>query len=245
MTTISVLVNGARGRMGQIAVDAIEADPALTCVGQGTRGDDLASMIESTGADVVVDVTVADAVFANTQTIIKAGARPVVGTSGLLPDQISLLNEQAIERGVGGIVIPNFSLGAVLMIRAATEIAAYLPQAEIIEMHHDGKQDAPSGTALRTAECMAANRTQKPDVPITRETVAGGRGATYEDIPIHAVRLPGVLAQQTVIFGNQGETLQIRHESIDRSCFQPGIALACKGVVGIEQGILCGLEHLL
>jgi len=241
---ISVLVNGANGRMGQTALQAINDDDTLTCVAEGTRQTDLKALINDVKPDVVLDLTIADAVFANTKTIIDANVRPVIGTSGLLPEQIRELQALADANGIGGIIVPNFSLGAVLMMELSEQVAKYLPRAEIIEMHHDKKQDSPSGTAISTAERIAAARTDAIDVVKGRESITGARGAMLEDVPIHAVRLPGVLAEQTVVFGNEGETLQIRHASIDRSCFAGGIRLACHKATEFDK-LVVGLQHAL
>jgi 4-hydroxy-tetrahydrodipicolinate reductase len=194
MSKIKVLVNGYQGRMGVEAIKAIDADPALDLVGKTGRGDDLSAQIQASGAQVVVDLTVASAVFANVNTIMDAGARVVVGTSGLLPEQLAHLEKRAQAEKLGIIVAPNFSLGAVLMMKAAQEIARRFEHAEIIEMHHHQKQDAPSGTAMKTADMIAhtlgteAAHTGLPDTPPTQEILPGARGATQQESPIPAVR---------------------------------------------------------
>lgn len=243
--TIRVLVNGAHGKMGQVTVKTLINHPDFTLVGETGRNDNLAAEIKKKQAQVVIDLTNAEAVFKNTKTIMDAGAHPVIGTSGLLPEQIKQLQEHAAKLKLGGIIAPNFSLGAVLMMKHAQEIAKYFPQVEIIEMHHDGKLDSPSATALRTAEMLAKTRTVPAgSKKVFRETIPGSRGANYQNIPIHAIRLPGLVAQQQIIFGGAGETLTIRHDSIDRECFMPGVCLASKKVFELKE-LVYGLEHLL
>lgn len=243
--TIRVLVNGAEGKMGQATINAITQDPSLSLVGQIGRNNNLATEIKKTQAQVVIDFTNAESVMKNTETIIDAGVHPVIGTSGLLQTQVEKLQERSEQLKLGGIIAPNFSLGAVLMMKHAQEIAKYFPYIEIIEMHHAGKLDSPSGTAVRTAEMMSAARTSSPALPKnTKETIPGARGAQYKQIPIHSIRLPGLIAHQQIIFGGTGETLTIRHDSMDRECFMPGVILACKKVVGLKK-LVYGLEEIL
>lgn len=243
--SINILVNGAFGRMGQMTVKAIAEHPNLELVGQTGREYDLKRSIKDSNAQVVVDFTSPDTVYKNTSTIIDAGAHPVIGTTGLTLKQIQTLQETCDKLKLGGIVAPNFSLGAVLMMKFAKEIVKYMPHVEIIEMHHDGKADSPSGTALRTAE-MLVNAVAEVNQPVktSRETIPGARGANYHGIPIHAIRLPGFLAHQQIIFGDRGETLTIRHDSMDRISFMPGVCLACEKVVTMNR-LAYGLEELL
>lgn len=243
--TTRIIVNGANGKMGQLAVKTILNQPEFTLVGQLGRKDNLANEISTSKAQIVIDLTTAETAFNNTRTIIEAGAHPVIGTSGLLNDQVYQLQEICSEKKLGGIIAPNFSIGAVLMMKYSQEVVKYFPEVEIIEMHHNGKLDSPSGTATRTAELLAAARTTPPTtLKNTRETIPGARGANYQHIPIHAIRLPGLVAHQQIIFGGMGETLTIRHDSIDRQCFMPGIVLACKKVMELNQ-LIYGLEHIL
>lgn len=243
---IRVIVNGAAGKMGQPCVKAILEDADLVLVGQIGRQDDLALEITKNKADVVVDLTNAESVLKNIQIIIDAGARPVVGTSGLLKDQVETLQKKCATLQRGGIIAPNFALGAVLMMKHAREMAKYFSAVEIIEMHHDRKLDSPSGTAVRTAEMLSETlASPTPKNTLThKETIPGARGASYQDISIHAIRLPGLVAHQQIIFGSLGETLTIRHDTIDRLCFMPGIVLACKKVMGLNQ-LVYGLENIL
>lgn len=244
MSIIKVIVNGASGKMGQVAIEAISSDPRLELVAKTGKEDNLTQAIHSLAADVVVDVTTAHTVWANTCQIINAGARPVIGTSGLSDTQILELQARCKAIKLGGIIAPNFSIGAILMMRYAKDAARYYADMEIIEMHHAGKKDSPSGTALKTAAMLAAMRSGKSSVKSNHETIPGARGATYQDIPIHAVRLPGVLATQEVIFGSSGEMLSIKHHTQDRSTFIPGIRLACNQVMQLKD-LVYGLEHLL
>jgi len=223
---INVIVNGAQGRMGQHTVKVLEADQELQLVAQLGKQDNLAETIANTHAQIVVDFTTPTAVYENTKTIINAKARPVIGTTGLTEDQIKTLQQHCQQQHIGGVIAPNFSVGAVLMMKYAQNAIQYLPHAEIIELHHEKKLDAPSGTAIKTAAMMAANR--KDD----------------HDITIHSVRLPGIVADQHVIFGGHGETLTIQHHTINRECFMPGVILACKKVMTLNE-LVYGMENIL
>ena len=217
--TIRVLVNGARGRMGQITVKMLEDHPDFTLVAQTTRGANLAA-------------------------IIKAGARPVIGTSGLLPKQVAKLQAQCKKLKLGGVIAPNFSLGMILMMKYAREFVKYFPAVEIIEMHHDRKLDSPSGTAMYTAQTLAAARGKSKTKAKDHQNIPGARGAEYLGIPIHAIRLPGLVAHEQIIFGDLGETLTLRHDSIDRLCFMRGVALACQKVKKLKE-LVYGLEQII
>lgn len=242
--TIRVLVNGAAGKMGHAIVKTITDHPDFILAGKTGRHDDLADEIKNSHAEVVVDVTSADAALKNAQIIIESGARPVIGTSGILKDQIDILQKRCKELKTGGIIAPNFSLGALLMMKYAQEMAAHFSDVEIIEMHHDGKLDSPSGTAIRTAEMLAEKISAKNPPKKTREVVPGARGATCENIHIHAIRLPGLVAHQQIIFGSLGETLTLRHDTIDRQCFMPGVVLACQKVMELDR-LVYGLENVI
>jgi 4-hydroxy-tetrahydrodipicolinate reductase len=242
---IRILVNGAQGRMGQVTAKALAHDAAFSLVGQTSRSDDLAAAIKETRAQVVVDFTQPTAVYDNALTIIQAGARPVIGTTGLLAKQIKKLQDLCKKKKRGGIIAPNFSIGMVLLMKYAQEFVKYFPQVEIIEMHHDRKRDCPSGTALYTAETLAAARANiEPSELEIHETVAGSRGATYMGIPIHAIRLPGLVAHEQIIFGDLGETVTLRHDSIDRQCFMRGVVLACQKVMKLKR-LAYGLQEIL
>lgn len=239
-----VIVNGAYGKMGVLACEAIEKHPSLSLVARCGRQDDLATTIDRTNAEIVIDLTRADCVYQNSLTIMQHNACPIIGTSGLLSEQVETLKQQCNARNLGGIIVPNFSISAVLMMRFAAEAARFIPNVEIIEAHHPQKLDAPSGTAIKTAELIAFAREASPTRLALKELLPGARGATHHDIAIHSVRLPGVLARQQVIFGNIGETLSITHDTIDRSSFMPGLILACERVRELR-GLYYGLEHVL
>ncbi len=242
---VRVLVNGAKGKMGRMTVEAVKADPALSLVGETDIGDDLIQSIMESGAEVVVDFTIASAAYENFVKILDAGAHPVAGTSGFDKAQVEKLADICRAKKIGGLIAPNFSIGAVLMMKFAQEAAKYIPNAEIVEAHHEQKLDAPSGTAVRTAEMMAEAAALNKAVPKTaKETLAGARGGCLGGIPIHSIRLPGFLAHQRVIFGSAGETLTLEHSSIDRKCFMPGVRLAAQKIVG-EKELFYGLETLL
>jgi 4-hydroxy-tetrahydrodipicolinate reductase len=237
---IRVLVNGANGKMGRVTVDAIQECNDLELADAIGRENNLAGSILENKADVVVDFTLPDVVFDNAKTIIKTGARPVIGTSGLNEEQIDELTKLCEENKLGGIIAPNFSLGAVLMMKYAQDAAKYFQHAEIIEMHHEKKVDAPSGTAVKTAQMMAKVRETIDAIPVN----APARSEAHTDIPIHSVRLPGLFAHQMVIFGGFGETLTLRHDSLDRKSMMPGVCLACRKVMRLDT-LIYGLEHLL
>jgi 4-hydroxy-tetrahydrodipicolinate reductase len=238
-----VIINGAYGKMGQFAQQAIQNASGFQLIACLGRTDNLAQAIQTHDADIVVDFTTAQSVFENTKSIIEANAHPVIGTSGLMPNQFETLKALCDNAKLGGIVVPNFSIGAILMMHFASIAAKYLDHVEIIEAHHPQKIDAPSGTALKTAELIAMHK--KPLPPLTeKELVEGARGGVFLDIPIHAIRLPGFLAAQDVIFGAPGETLSIKHSTIDRACFMPGLLLALKEVSKLNT-LHYGLEHLL
>ena len=172
------------------------------------------------------------------------GAVDVIGTTGLTADERDALAKIASEKRVGVLVAPNFSLGAVLLMQASELMAKYFPNAEIIELHHNQKYDAPSGTARLTAEKIAKARTQAPALDKTQESLVGARGGVVEDVHIHSVRLPGYVAHQEVLFGGTGEIVTLRHDSLDRKSFMPGVLLACKKISQFP-GLTYGLEHYL
>ncbi|KGP64060.1 dihydrodipicolinate reductase [Legionella norrlandica] len=239
-----VIVNGANGKMGSLACETLDNHKQFELVAKLTKQDNLGQTIRDTNAQIVVDLTRADCVYENSLTIINHGARPVIGTSGLLQAQIKELAKRCEETQIGGIIAPNFSIGAVLMMLFAVRASEYFSEVEIIEGHHQQKLDAPSGTALKTAEMIAAARKNpKNKLPI-KELIPGARGGSHHDINIHSLRLPGLLARQEIMFGSVGETLSIIHNSIDRHCFMPGIVLACQKVLELNT-LVYGLEHLL
>ena len=244
MSLIRILINGYKGRMGQESIKAVSEDPELELVAKTDLGDNLTESIHQSKAQVVVDFTTAESALKNTVYIIESGARPVIGTSGLLPEEISELQVLCTKQNIGGIIAPNFAIGAVLMMKYSQDAAKYFPNAEVIELHHDGKADTPSGTAIKTANILAESRNSAPKTIIEKEIIPGARGANAEDIRIHSVRLPGLVAHQEVIFGGQSQTLTIRHDSIHRDSFMSGVCLACKKVLDLNE-LVYGLEHLL
>jgi 4-hydroxy-tetrahydrodipicolinate reductase len=239
-----VIVNGAGGKMGSLTCETLQSHSEFKLVAQLGKKDNLSHVIRDTQAQIVVDLTRADSVYPNCLTIIQQGAHPVIGTSGLLPNQIQELTALCETKHLGGIIAPNFSISAVLMMIFAAKAAEYFSEVEIIEIHHQQKLDAPSGTALKTAEMIAAVRKKSKNQLNLKELIPGARGGTHCDINIHSLRLPGVLARQQVIFGNKGETLSIIDDSIDRSCFMPGIVLACQKVLELNT-LIYGLEQIL
>lgn len=245
MKNIRVLVNGAKGRMGQEVVKAVTAASDLELVDQTDLGDDLIARIKASQAQAVVDFTTAAVAFENTRKILEAGVHPVIGTSGLLAEQVAELQQLAEDKGIGGLIAPNFAIGAVLLMKYAQDAAKYLPDVEVIELHHNRKADAPSGTAVKTAQLIAEARQEIPKALVEeKELFEGARGSEVHGVRVHSLRLPGLVAHQEVIFGGIGETLTIRHDSIHRESFMPGVCLACRKVIGTQQ-LFYGLEHLL
>jgi 4-hydroxy-tetrahydrodipicolinate reductase len=238
---IKVIVNGAQGKMGETVVTSIKEQSDLQLVAAADHQDDIAEMIQKHQANVVIDFTAPNTIFEQAQTIIANNARPVIGTTGLTLEQIDTLKKQCQEKSLGGIIAPNFSLTAVLMMRYARDAAQYFPQAEIIEMHHPQKLDAPSGTAKKTAELMNEAR---QTVTESQPHQAVSRGENYHGITIHSVRLPGLIAHQKVLFGGEGETLEIKQDSLSRQCFMPGVFLACRKVMELNE-LIYGLDNIL
>ncbi len=236
---IKIIVAGAKGKMGQASVEAISKAEGLDLVAQLGSSDDLGKAIEHTGADVVVDFTVPSVVFENSKIIIRKGARPVIGTTGLNPTQIEELQKMCLDRKLGGIIAPNFSIGAILMMHFAAEATRFFEHAEIIEMHHERKVDAPSGTAIKTSEMMKASASLKPISPNSP-----ARGELHNQIPIHSIRLPGLFAHQKVIFGGIGETLTLQHDALDPKCMMPGVILSCKKVMFLNE-LVYGLDRVV
>lgn len=255
LANIKVLVAGAKGKMGQEVVRLVENSQDLELVGsidhilvtdaENKEFSNLADAIKMTAADVLVDFTTPTSVKANMELALRSGISPVVGTTGLSSTDLDELDELAKASGIGGLVAPNFAIGAVLMMRFAEQASKYLPNVEIIELHHDQKLDAPSGTAIKTAELIANQRQAKEQgAKGESETLVGARGANYAGFRIHSVRLPGLVAHQEVIFGALGQTLTIRHDSINRESFMPGVYLAITKVKELK-GIIYGLERIM
>ena len=241
---IPVAVLGAKGRMGAEVVRAVEAADDLSLGATYDVGDAL----DLSGVDVAVDFTHPDAVMANLRACLDAGVHAVVGTTGFDEGRLAQLRGWlAAAPGVGVLVAPNFGIAAVLMMRFAAQAARFFDSVEIVELHHPGKADAPSGTARRTAELVAAARREAGSAPMpdaTTSSLPGARGADVEGIRVHAVRLAGLVAHQEVLLGGQGESLTIRHDSYDRASFMPGVLLGVRAVAG-RPGLTVGLEALL
>ncbi|MCK4956467.1 MAG: 4-hydroxy-tetrahydrodipicolinate reductase [Candidatus Cloacimonetes bacterium] len=243
---IKVIVNGYKGKMGQETVQAVKSDPELELAGRADIGDDLAGMISQAKADAVVDFTHPSVAMQNIRTITDNGACAVIGTTGFTDEDLAEIEKICEEKNVGVLIAPNFSIGAVLMMKFAAEAAKHLPNVEIIEYHHDNKADAPSGTAIKTAQLIneSVGATQTPTVESKEQLETSSKGALVGNIRIHAVRLPGFVASQEVIFGGKGQTLSIRHDTINRECFMPGVVLACKKMAN-RKGLVYGIENLL
>jgi len=243
---IKVGVLGARGRMGSEVVKAITEASDLELVAALDLGDSLDALV-SKGAQVVVDFTTPDSVMANLEFLISKNIHAVIGTTGFDDARIAKINSLLASSKSGVLIAPNFAIGAVLMMEFATKAAKYFESAEIIELHHPNKVDAPSGTAARTAELMSKSRKEAGLAPMpdaTTSSLDGARGAAVGDIPVHSVRLRGLVAHQEVLLGGIGETLSIRHDSIDRVGFMPGVLLGVRQVVS-HPGLTFGLENFM
>ena len=243
---IKVGVLGARGRMGSEVVKAVTEAPDLELVAALDLGDSLDALVAN-GAQVVVDFTTPDSVMANLEFLIGNNINAVIGTTGFDDARIAKIKSLLSTSKSGVLIAPNFAIGAVLMMEFATKAAKFFESAEIIELHHPNKVDAPSGTAARTAELMSKSRKEaglSPMPDATSTSLDGARGATVVDIPVHSVRLRGLVAHQEVLLGGIGETLSIRHDSIDRVGFMPGVLLGIRQVV-THPGLTFGLENFM
>ncbi len=245
MSKVGVL--GSRGKVGREICAAVEAAEGLTLVAGVDQGDALESLVES-GAEAVVDFTHPDVVMDNLRFCIEHGIHAVVGTTGFDDERLGTLRGWLDDAaGVGVLIAPNFSIGAILMMRFASQAARFYDSVEIVELHHPDKADAPSGTARRTAQLIAAARAEAglgaaPDA--TSTALEGARGASVDGVPVHALRIRGMVAHQEVVLGGPGETLTIRHDSMDRASFAPGV-LRALGAIGERPGLTVGLEELL
>ncbi len=263
---VRVAVSGAAGRMGRAVVRAVCGQPDLQLVAAFGRqrhlGED-AGLVAGVGAvgvavepasripelagkaDVLVEFSVGEGAVENATRAAEAGVRPVVGATGYSPQALEGLRQACAQRRLGGLVAPNFALGAVLLMRFCQQAAVYFPHAEIVELHHDRKRDAPSGTALRTAQLIAQARSQTPPPAVTEEEkVAGVRGGVHEGVRVHSVRLPGLVAHQEVLFGGPGQVLTLRHDAYSEESFLPGVLLAVQRVLDLSE-LVVGLEHIL
>ena len=265
MEKIKIVVAGPRGRMGSEAVKLVEntEEYELVAVVDHKYGgkllnelegisklplpiySDLAQCLMEVKADVLIDLTTPEVGMNHTKTALQLGVRPVVGTTGFSPDNLKELEDLCKEKELGCIIAPNFALGAVLMMKFSQLAAKFFPDVEMIELHHDQKLDAPSGTAVKTAEMISEVREGKiQGHPNEKETIQGARGANYNGMHIHSVRLPGLIAHQQVMFGSDGQTLTIRHDSYNRGSFMSGVKLAVDTVKNVNT-LIYGLENII
>ena len=261
MKPIKVVVNGALGRMGREVINTLCHEPEMQVVGavelQVTEdylplpdssgvvpfSSNLDYILTSCQPDVLVDFTTAQATMPAVRIATKQGVNLVIGTTGLTADEITEIDRLSTAHRVGAVVAPNFALGAVVMMHLAKVAAKYFDYAEIIELHHSRKADSPSGTALSTAKAMAEAKGKPFYLPEQRKP-SNSRGEQVEGVAIHSVRLPGLMAHQEIILGGPGQTLSIRHDTINRECYMPGVILAIKEVVK-HKGLIYGLDTLL
>ncbi len=271
-TPIPVVVNGAAGKMGREVIKAVAQAPNLTLVGAVDKNpahlgkdvgevagcgeievpivNDLQSALlmasQEKQLSVMVDFTHPDGVYENVRSAIAYGVRPVVGTTGLSPEKIKDLAEFADKASTGCLIIPNFSIGMVLLQQAAIQASQYFDHVEIIELHHNQKADAPSGTAIQTAQLLAEmGKSFNPPTVTETEKLAGARGSLADEgIRIHSIRLPGLIAHQEVIFGAAGQIYTLRHDTSDRSCYMPGVLLSIRKIIQL-QSLVYGLEKIL
>jgi len=238
-------VLGAKGKVGATMVAAVQAAEDLTFSAGVDAGDPIGSLVDS-GTEVVIDFTHPDVVMDNLKFVIDNGIHAVVGTTGFTDERIAQVRRWVEAAGnVGVLIAPNFAIGAVLSMHFARQAARFFESVEVIELHHPQKADAPSGTAARTARLIAEARKGLPPNPdATSTALPGARGADVDGIPVHSVRLAGLVAHQEVLFGTQGETLTIRHDSIDRTSFVPGVLLAVRNIAA-RPGLTIGIEPLL
>lgn len=250
---IKVAVCGSCGRMGQEVIKAVVMEPELElvakidllCTGEGTYRS-IEEAFKAENFDVLVDFTQPKSIFENAKYCLNNKISPVIGTTGLSDEQIEELKKISQEKGVSCLIAPNFTTGAVLMMMFAKQAAKYFNNAEIIEFHHNQKKDAPSGTAIKTAQLMSQEGKSFVEGNCEEtELIKGSRGGlSYSDIHIHSVRMPGFMASQEIIFGAAGQTLKIRHDSTDRTCYMPGVIMAIKHVVKNNEFVY-GLENIL
>lgn len=263
---IKVAVCGACGKMGQEVIKAVVQEQDLELVAAidiSNVGKDIGDIVENkpygviiepslkdalinSKADVIVDFTSPEIIFENAKVALSCNVRPVIGTTGLSEEQLNELEKISNEKNIGVLIAPNFTIGAVLMMMFAAKAAEYFDNAEIIELHHNKKKDAPSGTAIKTAQLMSQNKKDFAQGNIAEtELIKGSRGGiTESNIHIHSIRMPGYIASQEVIFGSAGQVLKIRHDSMDRTCYMPGVVLSIRHVVK-NNDFVYGLENIL
>lgn len=262
---INVIIAGPRGKMGKAAVNLVmntEHFHLVAVLDHKNDGMKLSEIDGFTGidvpvytdhekcfsevkADVLIDLTTPESGRIHTLSALTHHIRPVVGTTGFSDEDLKEIKKISKENGIGCIIAPNFAVGAVLMMKFAKQAAKYFPDVEIIELHHDQKLDAPSGTAIKTAQLISEERQAKKQGHLNeKETIKGARGADYEGMRIHSVRLPGLVAHQQVMFGGEGQTFTLRHDSYDRNSFMSGVKLSVETVMNIEE-LIYGLENII
>ncbi|WP_433958604.1 4-hydroxy-tetrahydrodipicolinate reductase [Cytobacillus horneckiae] len=265
MNIVKIVIAGPRGKMGSEAVKLVQETEGYELVAVldhkndgGMLSDfpgfsgldipvfaDISACLKASEPDVLIDLTTPEVGMHHTKTALQYGVRPVVGTTGFTKENLKELEELCHEKGIGAIIAPNFALGAVLMMKFSQMAGKYFNDVEIIEMHHDQKLDAPSGTAVKTAEMIAEVReTKVQGHPNEKETIEGARGADYDGMHIHSVRLPGLIAHQQVMFGANGQTLTIKHDSYNRASFMSGVKIAVDTVLKIDT-LVYGLENII
>lgn len=263
--SINVIIAGPRGKMGSEAIQMVEQAPELTlvaCIDRKNGGMELKDVdglpdlevpifeqteacFDTVTADVFVDLTVPEVVYEHAKQALNHKIRPIIGTSGMSEEQIETLTQIASETETGCVIVPNFAIGAVLMMEFAKMAAKHFPDVDIIEKHHDQKRDAPSGSAVKTAQLISEAREEKQQGhPEEKETITGARGATVDGMHIHSVRLPGLVAHQEVIFGGAGQSLTIKHDSFNRGSFMDGIHFCIQQVMELDC-LVYGMENLL
>ena len=239
MSALRIVFAGAQGRMGQALLPGLHAEEGIEVVAAIDRDDDLAATLRTADADVVVDFTTPEAAVPNARAILEGGVQGVIGTTGFSLEDLDALDLEARNAGRGLLIAPNFSLGMILLQRFAEETARFFPRVEIIETHHEGKLDAPSGTAQRTAERLAAAGAQAG--PAGEESA---RGKDVGGVRVHSRRLPGIQAHQQVLFAGDAETLTLEHHALSRDCYLAGVVAGIRAVPG-RVGVLRGLEAVL
>ncbi|UFU01287.1 4-hydroxy-tetrahydrodipicolinate reductase [Radiobacillus kanasensis] len=265
MNTVKIVVAGPRGKMGSEALRMIEKQESyelVACVDRKHGGwkvkdveglpvfdaliyENMDECLQTVEADVLIDLTTPEVGYKHTKSALEHGVRPVVGTTGFTTDQLDELTDLSEQKGLGAVIAPNFAIGAVLMMQFSKWAAKYFPNVEIIERHHDQKLDAPSGTAVKTAELIQEVReSQSQGHPNEKETIPGARGADFDGMRIHSVRLPGLVAHQEVVFGDSGQNLTIKHDSFHRESFMSGVKLAVDQVLELDV-LVYGLENLM
>lgn len=265
MADLKIAIAGPRGRMGKEAVALVNRTEGYELAAvldhkndggqlsdfEGFTGfntpiyTDIVQMLQTVKPDVLIDLTTPEVGMLHAKTALEHGTRPVVGTTGFTKENLQELENLCREKGIGCIIAPNFALGAVLMMKFSQMAGKYFQDVEIIELHHDQKLDAPSGTAVKTAEMIAEVRESKQQGhPNEKETITGARGAVFDGMHIHSVRLPGLIAHQQVMFGADGQTLTIRHDSYNRASFMSGVKLAVDAVMNMET-LVYGLENII